>query len=618
MQAGNLVTQAIHPLIRAHAQQRTDAEALGAPGRTPLRYGSLLTLMETVKDRLNALGLGRGNRIAIVLPNGPEMAAAFLSVASCASSAPLNPSYRETEFEFYLRDLNAKALLVQEGIDSPALGVARSLGIPTLWLRPLTGEPAGLFEIEGEAVSTPDRQGFAEAGDEALVLHTSGTTSRPKIVPLTQANLCVSAQHIRQTLRLAESDRCLNVMPLFHIHGLMAAVLSSVAAGAQVSCTPGFYAPQFFEWMDACRPTWYTAVPTMHQAILDRAGENRDVIAAHPLRFVRSSSASLPPQVMEALENTFNAPVVEAYGMTEASHQMASNPLPPGERKPKSVGMAAGPEVAVMDEAGRMLPPGETGEVVIRGANVTAGYENNPEANRGAFTGDWFHTGDQGYLDADGYLFLTGRLKEIINRGGEKISPREIDETLLDHPAVGQALAFAVPDPRLGESLAAVVVLRSGTTVTERQLRAFVAARLAPFKTPDRIVFMDEIPKGPTGKLQRIGLAERLGVTAAERNPADTPFTPPRTDVEEGLAAVWASVLGVAQVGIHDHFLDLGGDSMLAARLLARVNQAMDLDLSLLDFFDAPTVAEQAALIEAALLNEMAEEAGQGAPPEAL
>ena len=344
------------------------------------------------------------------------------------------------------------------------------------------------------------------------MLHTSGTTSRPKLVSLTQLNLTTSAGNIAESLELTGADRCLNVMPLFHIHALMAAVLASLAAGGAVACTPGFDAFKFFDWLDDLQPSWYTAVPTMHQLILQRARGRSDVIERNPLRFLRSSSAALPPSVMEQLERAFGAPLVEAYGMTEASHQMTCNPLPPAARKPGSVGRGTGVEVAVMDEGGGLLPGGETGEVVIRSGSVTRGYENNPEANAAAFTDGWFRTGDQGYLDRDGYLFLTGRLKEIINRGGEKVSPREVDEVLLRHPAVEQAVTFAVPHQRLGEEVAAAVVLAGGETAGERELREHAARHLAGFKVPRTIVFVDEIPKGPTGKLQRIGLAQQLGL----------------------------------------------------------------------------------------------------------
>jgi acyl-CoA synthetase (AMP-forming)/AMP-acid ligase II len=449
----------------------------------------------------------------MVLPNGPEMATAFLAVASAAVAAPLNPSYREEEFEFYLSDLGARLLLVQAEIDSPAIQVAKRRSIPIALLVPENVRAAGLFSLKGEARRVAGADGDPSPSDIALVLHTSGTTSRPKMVPLSHRNLSTSARNIVRTLGLGPEDRCLNVMPLFHIHGLVAALLSTLAAGGSLFATPGFNALKFFGWLDEAAPTWYTAVPTMHQAILARADRSRPTIDRRRLRFIRSCSAALPPSVGEELEKVFQTPVVEAYAMTEAAHQMTSNPLPPRARKPGSVGVAAGPEVAILSPEGRILDPGQTGEVAIRGENVMAGYENNPEANQKAFTSGWFRTGDQGRLDPEGYLRITGRLKEIINRGGEKISPREVDEILLAHPDVAQALTFAIPHEMLGEEVAAAVVLREGRTLGEEDLRRFVAGKLADFKVPRKVVFLAQIPTGPTGKLQRIGLAARLGLS---------------------------------------------------------------------------------------------------------
>jgi acyl-CoA synthetase (AMP-forming)/AMP-acid ligase II len=490
------------------------AIALLAPGAAPLNFGALRDQIAETVATLNRVGIGRNDRVGIVLPNGPDMAVAFLAVASGAASAPLNPAYRGEEFEFYLTDLNAKAVIVQAGIDSPVLAAAEKLGVPLIHLHPLPSEGAGKFRLDTGARPTaaPALGGYAQPDDIALVLHTSGTTSRPKIVPLSQRNVCASASNIRATCRFEPQDRGLNIMPLFHIHGLIAGIAAPLSAGSSVFCTPGFNALKFFAYLEEARPTWYTAVPTMHQAIISRASHNEAVIRANPLRFLRSSSASMPPQVLADVEKTFGAPLIEAYGMTEAAHQMACNPLPPGVRKPGSVGIAAGPEIAIMDESGELLPSGEVGEIVIRGVNVTAGYESNPKANAEAFTHGWFRTGDQGVIDAEGYVSVTGRLKEIINRGGEKISPREVDEVLMDHPAVAQVVTFGIPHDKLGEEVGAVVVLREGTDPSERDLRDFVAGRLADYKVPKKILFMAEIPKGATGKLQRIGLAQKLGL----------------------------------------------------------------------------------------------------------
>ena len=495
------------------------APAIGTPSsdkgtRTWLSHGSLRALARRTITDLNNMGIGRNDRVAMVLPNGPEMAAAFLAVAAGATTAPLNPNYKQDEFAFYLSDLNAKALLIQRGMDSPARAVAAEKNIPIIELIPEEAGPAGAFTLQPQKpmFGAPAQGGPAGAEDVALVLHTSGTTSRPKIVPLRQINVTASAYHIGRTLLLRPDDVCLNIMPLFHIHGLIAAVLSSVAAGGAVSCTPGYSSSRFFASFDDVKPSWYTAVPTMHQDILGLAPRNTSIIKAGRLRFIRSSSSSLPPQVMTAVEAAFGVPVIESYGMTEAAHQMASNPLPPGKRFPGSVGIAAGPEIAIMSEAGELLPSGALGEVVIRGRNVTAGYENNPSANATAFTDGWFRTGDQGIIDADGYLRLTGRLKELINRGGEKISPLEVDTVIMDHPAVEQCLTFAMPDERLGEEVAAAIVLRPGLTATDTELREFAAQRLAAFKVPRKIIFLAEIPKGATGKLMRIGLADKLGL----------------------------------------------------------------------------------------------------------
>jgi acyl-CoA synthetase (AMP-forming)/AMP-acid ligase II len=499
-------------LVQWQAEARPDAPALFAHGRQPLAYGEFYEQIRRTARVLRQDGIGRNDRVALVLPNGPEAAAAFVAVSSAATSAPLNPAYRREEFDFYLSDLKAKALVIAEGMDSPAIEAARARGISVLRLRAC--ETAGTFEL-GESPAARDglaEDDLAEPPDVALVMHTSGTTSRPKIVPLTHANITRSAANIAKALALSPRDRCLNVMPLFHIHGLMAAILATIESGASVVCTPGFDAMKFLSWLKEFEPTWYTAAPTMHQAILARASRHRKDAASIRLRLIRSSSAALPPQVLTALEQLFHAPVIESYGMTEAAHQMASSPLPPMARKPGSVGRAAGPEIGIVNGSGELLPAGQTGEVVIRGDNVSAGYENNPEANRDVFTNGWFRTGDQGFLDEEGYLYLTGRLKEIINRGGEKISPREVDEVLLDHPAVAQAVTFALPHDKLGEEIAAAVILRAGETATAKDLRQFAARRLADFKVPRKYVFLDEIPKGPTGKLQRIGLAKKLGL----------------------------------------------------------------------------------------------------------
>jgi oxalate---CoA ligase len=486
--------------------------------------------------------------------------------------------------------LAVKALIVEAGSDSAARTVARSRGIDVIELTPVAEASAGVFSLHGSAKRVVDSRP-AKGDDIALLLHTSGTTSRPKLVPLLHWNLCASAFNIGRTLRLFEGDCCLSVMPLFHIHGLVAALLSSLAAGGNVVCAPEFSAPEFFEWMYEFRPSWYTAVPTMHQAVLTRAKEHPAVIADHGLRFIRSSSAALPAPVMAELEALFKVPVIESYGMTEAAHQMASNPLPPARRKPRSVGIAAGPEVAIMDVANALCAPGISGEVVIRGANVTPGYENNASANQASFSDGWFRTGDQGYLDADGYLFLTGRLKEIINRGGEKISPREVDEALLEHPAVAQAVAFALPHPTLGEDIAAAVVLKEKNSASAHAIREFLFERLTSFKIPSQVVIVPAIPKGPTGKLQRIGLADKLADHLKQQHAV------PRNEFERIVGDIFVEVLKIESFGIDDNFFALGGDSLRATQVVTRIAAVFDIELPNVVVFRSPTIAELAGEI---------------------
>jgi acyl-CoA synthetase (AMP-forming)/AMP-acid ligase II len=498
--------------------------AISAPGHQAITYDQLRKLVDARISQLNSLRIGRNSRVALVLPNGPQTAAAFVVLAAGLTTAPLNPAYRAEEFEFYLTDLKPQAVVVQEGLPSAARDVAGKLGLLVIDLHVEPGAPVGAFSLKPASpltarnVQAASNTGMAAAEDLALVLHTSGTTSRPKIVPLTQRNIASSARHIAATLELVPADVCLNIMPLFHIHGLVGAVLSSLSAGAQVSCAPDSSPVRFFGWLGDVKPTWYTAAPSLHRAILARAARHADVTAHHRLRFIRSGSAALRPELMESLEQTFRVPVLQTYGMTEAAHQVACNPLPPRVRKSGSVGPAAGPEIAIMDEEGRLLPSEVAGEVVIRGPNVTAGYEENPEANKEALIDGWFRTGDQGRLDSDGYLWLTGRFKELINRGGEKVSPLEIEAVLMNHSDVQQVVSFAVPDEVHGEEIAAAVVRREGSSLTDRELRRYAAVHLADFKVPRKILFVDEIPKGATGKLQRIGLAARLGlVTSSER-----------------------------------------------------------------------------------------------------
>ncbi|HEX2283082.1 MAG TPA: AMP-binding protein, partial [Thermomicrobiales bacterium] len=556
---GTASSATVHDLLAAQAERRPDAEAILAPGRAPLTYGRLCHQVDAVVAALNVRGLGRGDRVALALPNGPDSAVAILGVAAGATACPLNPALTIDEFATVLGGLNARALVVSAGTDSPALTAAVTHGIPVLELVVPAEAEAGVFTLAGaERSGLPARPGLAKPDDVALILHTSGTTARPKRVPLTHANLSAFASVV--AAELSADDRGLNLLPLFHIS--LGSVIGAVAAGSSIICPPGFHVTRVFDWLDEFRPTWFLAVPTMLQAMLDRVPGHESILAQSRLRAIASGAASLPTTLLAAVEEAFGAPILEAYGLTETGW-LTTSPPPPAPRKLGSVGLSRDAEIEVVDEAGGPLPAGTIGEIVARGPAVLAGYDGDAAATAAAFfPGGWFRTGDLGYLDADGYLFLTGRLKELINRGGEKVSPHEVETALLAHPAISQAVAFAIPDERLGEDIAAAVVLRDDTAPDERELRHFAAERLAYHKLPRRIVFLDALPTGPTGKPRRIGLAETLGLVPLPL-PAPTfadGFVAPRTPLEEVVAGIWREVLGLERVGVEDDFLALGGD----------------------------------------------------------
>src|SRR5882724_1009492 len=473
-----------------------------AGGGPSVTYAQLRQQVDALARSLNQLGLGRGDRIAMALPNGLEVIASFLAASTAGTAAPLNPAYTRDEFKFYLEDTGARALIVPpKDCDE-----ARAAAADNVLIIEADIDGDGQVRFSSAAAGAPRATEYPQPDDIALILHTSGTTSRPKRVPLSHANLMTSARNVSETYQLSSADVSLCVMPLFHVHGLVASTLATLSTGGTVVVPPKFNPLSFWSTVRDHGATWYSAVPTIHQVLLSRAKTKPS--GAEQLRFIRSCSAALAPQTMADIEERFGVPILEAYGMTEAAHQMASNPLPPGARKAGSVGVGTAVEIAILDETGNQLPSDTVGEVSIKGPNVFGGYEGNAEANAESFSNGWFRTGDQGYLDADGYLALVGRLKELINRGGEKISPREIDETLLTHPAVAEAVCFGIADRVYGEGVAAAVVLNGDAT--ESDLMAHCRSSLADFKCPTTIYIIDSIPRTATGKIQRRNVAAAI------------------------------------------------------------------------------------------------------------
>ncbi|KAJ4712100.1 CoA ligase [Melia azedarach] len=502
-------------LLKKAASEFPNKRALSVSGKVELTHTQLQDLIDHAASLLIASGINPGDVVALTFPNTVEYVVMFLAVIRCrATAAPLNAAYTAEEFEFYLSDSESKLLITPHVGNAAAQAAASKLNVPhvTATLPDSNSKITLSSSVETEANSNSVAQLVNNSSDVALFLHTSGTTSRPKGVPLTQLNLASSVLNITSVYKITESDSTVIVLPLFHVHGLVAALLSSLAAGGTVTLPAAgrFSASTFWSDMVTYNATWYTAVPTIHQIILDRH-ENKPERTYPNLRFIRSCSASLAPSILSRLENTFGAPVLEAYAMTEACHLMCSNPLPEsGPHKAGSVGKPVGQEMCILDENGVQQEAGVNGEVCIRGANVTKGYKNNPEANRSAFQFGWFHTGDLGFFDSDGYLHLVGRIKELINRGGEKISPIEVDAVLLSHPDIAQAVCFGVPDDKYGEEINCAVIPREGANIDEEEVQGFCKKNLASFKVPKKVFITDSVPKTATGKIQRRIVAEHF------------------------------------------------------------------------------------------------------------
>jgi amino acid adenylation domain-containing protein len=594
----------LEDLLAWHGLMVPGRKAILAPECVPVTYGTLWARTNETVRRLRSLGIGRGDRVAVVLPDGPETAVAMIAVATGAVCVPLNPNFTSDEWQLYFGDLRIAALLTRVDVDSPSRGVAHALGIPVIDLSRRPNAGPGEFSLLSSETRRAAGDLLAARSDDAFILLTSGTTSRPKMVPLTHESVCLSAYNAAMAFGLGPRDRLLSVLPLFHAHGLISGMLTALGIGSSLVCTPGFDVAAFFGWLTEFRPTWYTAVPAMHRALLSAADRYKRDTQRCSLRLIRSASSSLPPDVLRGLEGVFGASVIECYGMTEAASQIAANPL--RQRKLGSVGKPAGVEIAIMDRR-RRLPDGERGEIALRGPTITRGYDNDAAANQAVFWDGWFLTGDLGYLDPEGYLFIVGRIKDVINRGGQKVAPTEIEEVLLSHPDVVEAAAFSVPHRRLGEDVAAAAVVRPGAKISAQGLGAFAREHLARFKVPGMILFVPEIPKGPGGKIKRSELAAAVWITArnarAERRGT---MVAPRSEIEWQLAKMWAKLLELNEIAIDQDVFALGADSLTVMQMISRLRARFGLDISFEDLLDAPTVAALAAHLRSLQRNSSA------------
>ncbi len=590
------------PELLAHfGQNAPDRAAILAPGRTPMTYGALWMQTRDVVSALRRIGVGRTDRVAVVLPHGAEAAVAMVAVAAGAVCVPLSPNFTEDEYRRYFGELRLSALLTSGDLNSVSRRVAQSMGIQIIDVSKRRSKVAGAFSM-GQAPRGAVDDDFASGADDAFLLLTSGSTSRPKTVPLTHASVCRAADNIGAVLQLKSRDRLLNVLALYHVHGLICGLITTLTAGSSVVCAPGFDATGFFGWLSEFRPTWYTAVPAVHRAILSSSNSHKQAARRSSLRIIRSSSAALPQEVLDGLEALFGVPVIDTYGMTEAATQIAANPL--HKRKPGSVGRAAGPEIAILDVKGRPLPSGKRGEIALRGPTITRGYDNDPAATASAFRDGWFRTGDLGYLDAEGYLFIVGRIKEIIYKGGQKVAPAEVESALLGHPDVIDISVFPVPHERLGADVAAAMVLRGDAKVSAQGLRDFARERLAGFKVPGLIEIVAEIPRGPGGKVKRNELAAVLAKTSPTAGQRDGKAVSlnselkPGSELKRQLAEIWADILDVDRIDDDQDVFALGVDSLAMTQMVLRVEERFGVDLSFMDIFNAPTASALALHIE--------------------
>lgn len=543
-------------LLRCRAALHPDAPALECVthGET-LTYGSLLERVEAEGRALLAAG---GRRIAIVLPNGGEMSATLLAAACAGTALPFNPALTEAEFAAYFGETHVDLLIAVPDLSQGAMRVAQSMGLPTF-------SPQELVAAGSQSAPLPVPVPEATA----MVLLTSGSTGRAKRAPLSHRNVLTSARDVARSIDLRPQDRCLSMWELFHVGGLVDLLLAPLHSGGVVIATPGFEVRRFYRLLHEKHPTWFQGVPTTLGEILSQRARVHPVLSGSSLRLLRSVAAPLAPARLAELEAAFGVPVIQTFGMTEAGPLITATGLAPGDRVAGSVGRSCGCEVRALSPDGRDVTTGEEGELAVRGPNVFAGYEDDPAANAAAFSGGWFRTGDLGRFDAAGNLFLTGRLKDLVNRGGEKINLREVDDALAAHPSIFEAASFGAPHPTLGEDIAAAVVLRAGADWDVSEVYEHLGKRLARFKLPARIIVMDSLPRNAVGKIDRIALAAQMEGSAASPGPDPSA----NEELEAGVAAIWAQELGLAWVAPDADFAALGGDSLAALRVFLALEQ---------------------------------------------
>lgn len=577
--------ETIGSIIRAHARLRAQETAFVGSHFAPVSYRDLQNEIDQVRALLRESGFGREARIAVALSNSAQAALAIVAISCSATAVPIDPKLTMTEIDRCLHILHPNAVVVLRGAGSALKNVAAHRGIPIIevavsqpgklglkWAVPKVGVAAPLDDPDPE---TP-----------AFILHTSGTTAEPNLVPFSHRNMLAVTHRLQTWFGLTPADRCLTVSPVYYSHALTTTVLPPLLTGGSTAFPANATNVDPSEWFGDLKPSWYSAGPTLHLAVLEKIQQCPDARIMQSLRFVSSAGAPLDVSMGQRMQAAFGAPVLEHYGSSETA-QIATNRPAPGCSKPGTVGIPWPGIVRIVADDGRELPIGERGEILVGGPSVMSGYLNAPERNRSAFVDGWYRTGDIGSVDAEGFLTLHGRKKELINRGGEKIAPLEIDQAFMRHPEVAQAAAYAVPHPRLGEDVAAAVILRPGAQVTPTELREFLTTQLAPFKIPHRITIVDQLPKGISGKVQRQRLSEMM-------YEAPTQSAPIETRLHADLVQIWKKILKIEDISLDDDFFERGGDSLLAMDVSAELERITGKTMPEAILFDAPTIRELA------------------------
>jgi acyl-CoA synthetase (AMP-forming)/AMP-acid ligase II/thioesterase domain-containing protein len=538
----------------------------------PLTYHGLQLQLDDIRRQLRLAGFDCNARIGVLMPNGPEALLTIVAVACCSIAVPLDPRLSAAEIDQRLDMLRLNALFVPQGSASEARQAAERRRLAIIQAAPVGNGQLGL-KIAVQVCDSPAIDAEPDPGSPAFILQTSGTTAQPKLIPFSHSNMLAAAARLQAWFGLTPLDRCLSVSSLYYSHGLKVTVFTPLLTGGSIAVPASSAIVALDEWLDVLRPTWYSAGPTLHTAVLDKARGLENAQAAHTLRFAVSGGAPLPKEVQDGLQRVLGVPVLEHYGSSEAA-QIAANQPPPGPNKLGTCGQPWPDTVAIVGEDGRPLPVGERGEILVRGPTVMSGYLDAPELNQVAFMDGWFRTGDIGSLDGDGFLSLHGRLSELINRGGEKIAPAEIESALLRHPAIAEAAAFAIPHPRLGEDVAVAIIPHPGAQTTAAELRQFLQRELASFKIPRRILTLDQLPKGATGKVQRRRLRESLDGPLGHQGTMPVPdVNKGPLDLEAELLTLWRRLLKSEAVTVEDDFFASGGDSLLAMEMLIEVER---------------------------------------------